>query len=140
MRPALAAPLLICALCAAAPGRAQDTSALKPLTAMEFDARTVGRTITYSVSGQPYGVEQYLPGRRVLWAFTESECKEGTWFQAGEQICFDYQDDSGLQCWTFFATDQGLSAKFQGDDAAEPLVSLNESPAPLACRGPDIGA
>ncbi len=138
MRTALAAAVLTSALCATA-ALAQDGPAPRPLNAMEFDARTVGRTITYSAGGQPYGVEQYLPGRRVLWAFTESECKEGTWFPAGDQICFDYHDDSGLQCWTFFDTPQGLSAKFQGDDAAEPLVSLSESPEPLACHGPDLG-
>ncbi|MCL7464377.1 hypothetical protein [Phaeovulum sp. NW3] len=110
-----------------------------PLDAAEFDARTQGRTITYSAYGQPYGVEQYLPGRRVLWAFEGGACKEGTWFQQGEMICFDYRDDGGLQCWTFHDTPEGLMARFLGDPGAEPLVSLSESPEPLDCPGPEVG-
>ncbi|OCX66192.1 hypothetical protein BFP70_07840 [Thioclava sp. SK-1] len=110
-----------------------------PLDAAAFDARTSGKTITYSSGGMPYGVEQYLPHNRVLWAFAEGECKEGTWFQNGPQICFDYQDDNGLQCWTFHDTDNGLMARFMGDDDSTPLISLTESAEPLACPGPDIG-
>ena len=110
-----------------------------PLDAEGFDARTVGRTITYSAGGFAYGTEQYLPGRKVLWAFEGDICKEGTWFQDGQYICFDYQDENGLQCWTFFDTPQGLMARFRGDPASEPLVSLGESPKPLSCQGPDVG-
>lgn len=128
------------ALLMALPAFAQDVSDLGlPLGAEAFDARTVGRTITYLSEGQPYGVEQYLPGRKVLWAFAEGACKEGTWFQAGDQICFDYQDENGLQCWAFYDTDEGLVASFEGRTDLAPLVSLRESPEPLACEGPDVG-
>ena len=111
----------------------------KPLTAEQFDARTQGRTITYSAQGQPYGTEQYKPGHKVVWAFTQSECKEGDWFQSDEYICFDYGDYAPLQCWTFYDSPQGLVAKFRGDPASEPLVSLSESQDPLSCQGPDLG-
>lgn len=134
-RPALS--LLMMTACAL-PARAEDPG--PPLDAQGFDARTVGRTITYSAGGFAYGTEQYLPGNRVLWAFEGDLCKEGTWFQDGEHICFDYRDQNGLQCWTFFDTPQGLVARFRGDPASEPLIALSESPEPLACQGPDIGA
>ena len=125
----------------ATPTLAQDAANPgPPLDAAGFDTRTVGRTITYSAGGFAYGTEQYLPGRKVLWAFEGDICKEGTWFQDGQYICFDYQDENGLQCWTFFDTAQGLVARFRGDPASEPLVSLGESPKPLSCQGPDVGA
>ncbi|MER5170588.1 hypothetical protein [Thioclava sp. GXIMD2076] len=117
---------------------AQDAET--PLDAAGFEARTTGKTITYSAGGLPYGIEQYLPGRKVLWAFTQSECKTGTWAQEGDEICFDYQDENGKQCWHFFDTKDGLKAQFMGDGgASEPLISLQESETPLNCPGPDIG-
>ena len=134
---ALIALAALPALAQEAPPSAPETG--PPLSAEAFDARTVGRTITYSSAGLPYGVEQYLPGRRVLWAFAEGECKEGTWFQAEELICFDYEDENGLQCWTFFDTADGLIARFEGRTDQAPLVSLTESPEPLACQGPEVG-
>jgi hypothetical protein len=135
--PALAAGLL-----AALPALSQDLGAQDlgpPMDTASFDARTQGRTITYSVDGLPYGIEQYLPGQRVRWAFSEGECKEGDWFQADQFICFDYHDESGLQCWTFHEQDGELVARFRGDDANAPLVGLIETDEPLACQGPEIG-
>ena len=129
--------LLSTFLVLAAPLAAQELG--PPMDAAAFDARTVGRTITYSVGGQPYGIEQYMPGQKVLWAFAEGQCKEGTWFQAGEFICFDYQDENGLQCWTFHERGPDLVARFRGQSQNEPLVGLSESPEPLVCQGPDVG-
>lgn len=128
---------LFCGFLAALPALSQDLG--PPMDAAAFEARTQGRTITYSIAGQPYGIEQYLPGRRVLWAFAEGECKEGDWFQADQFICFDYRDAHGLQCWTFHDQGGELVARFRGDDANAPLVGLTESTEPLACQGPDIG-
>ncbi len=104
-----------------------------PLDAASFDARTLGRTITYSQNGEVYGIEEYLPDRRVRWAFVGGECHEGTWFQDGEDICFFYEDGADLQCWQFSDTEAGLVARFRGNPDNEPLVSLAETRAPLAC-------
>lgn len=132
-------PALILALLALAPIAAWADDLGPPMTAEQFDARTVGKTITYSSGGQAYGVEEYRPGHKVVWAFAEGDCREGEWFQQGEQICFDYHDDSGLQCWTFHDSPAGLVAKFQGSDQSEPLISLKESTEPLNCPGPEVG-
>ncbi|MBZ4022703.1 hypothetical protein CKO11_09560 [Rhodobacter sp. TJ_12] len=111
-----------------------------PLSAEQFDALTLGKTITYSADGAVYGIEEYRPGRRVVWAFSEGNCQEGDWFAMGDQICFDYHmPEVGLQCWTFHQRGDDLVAWFEGDRAGEPLVSLRESPAPLNCPGPEIG-
>jgi len=104
-----------------------------PLDAAAFDARTQGRTITYSQFGEVYGIEEYLPDRRVRWAFVGGECKVGSWFQDGEHICFLYDDGTDLQCWVFTETETGLMARFRGMPDSEPLVSLVESRAPLVC-------
>ena len=66
MRPAL---LGLCALIAL-PLAAQDLGL--PVTGPEFDAYVTGRTLTYAAAGQIYGTEAYLPGRRVIWAFTQA--------------------------------------------------------------------
>lgn len=110
-----------------------------PMDAAQFDARTLGKTITYSAGGAPYGIEEYRPGRKVVWAFAEGDCREGDWFQLNDQICFDYHDQTPLQCWTFHDSPDGLVARFEGRDDGEPLVSLKESDAPLNCPGPSVG-
>lgn len=128
---------LLCLLLAT-PAIAQDDPGA-PMTAEEFDARTLGKTITYSAGGTPYGIEEYRPGHKVVWAFAEGDCREGDWFQQGDQICFDYHDETALQCWIFRDSPAGLTAQFQGDAQSEPLVSLTESDKPLNCPGPEVG-
>jgi hypothetical protein len=134
MRPVFIALALIAGLtpvCAAEPGQ--------PLTAEEFDAATVGRTLYYNSGGQPYGVEQYLPGRRVVWAFLGDDCRKGEWYPEGNDICFVYEDNPEPQCWAFFQSKSGLLARFRGDPASLPLIAVEESGAPMACMGPDVG-
>ncbi len=132
--PARGALPLIAVVLAAAPGHAQEA-----LDANAFDSRTQGRTITYSAYGSAYGVEQYLPGRKVVWAYTEGQCKTGFWFEQAGLICFAYENEPDLQCWTFHDSAVGLTAYFNGDQENEPLVSLDESPEPLNCSGPEVG-
>ncbi|RWR35156.1 hypothetical protein D2T29_01410 [Sinirhodobacter populi] len=144
MRPTLILrPLALCLALlplTSAPGAAQPPAQIgPPMTAEEFDARTRGKTIEYTAQGQPYGVEEYRPGRKVVWAFEGDDCREGDWFQRDDQICFDYHDDTGLQCWTFHDSPDGLVAFFEGRNDGDPLISLRESTVPLNCPGPDLG-
>ncbi|MEM9437049.1 MAG: hypothetical protein AAGA15_08410 [Pseudomonadota bacterium] len=111
-----------------------------PLTASEFEALTTGKTLTYATEGQtPYGTEEYLPGRKVRWAFTGQECKDGEWFEEGGLICFIYEDNPDPQCWSFFLTPQGIRAQFENREGTAPLYSIAESTEPLFCPGPLIG-
>jgi hypothetical protein len=128
MRPflALLGALVAAPLLAAEPGQ--------PLTPEEFDAATVGKTLYYNSAGQPYGVEQYLPGRKVIWAFLGDDCRKGEWYPEGNDICF-----VDPQCWTFYDSGSGLLARFRGDPASLPLIAVEESGAPMACMGPDVG-
>lgn len=118
----------------------QAALAAQPMSGGEFEAYTTGKTLTYAEGGQPYGVERYLPGRRVVWAFVGDECRYGTWYEAEGQICFVYENEADAQCWIFQQTGAGLRAHFVGDPQGSTLVEVEEDPDALKCPGPDVGA
>lgn len=115
------------------------TLAEAPMTAAEFEAATTGRTLTYAEGGQVYGVEQYKPGRRVLWAFRGDQCREGIWYEDAGDICFIYEHDPTPQCWQFHKRPGGMTARFMGRDAGTDLSVVAETSDPLLCAGPDVG-
>ncbi|MFN6977151.1 MAG: hypothetical protein ACK4OP_03435 [Gemmobacter sp.] len=123
------------AIAAASPAAAET-----PLSGAAFDALTRGRTLTYGIGSTPYGVEQYLPGRRVIWAFLGEPCRFGTWSEPEPgTICFVYENDTGPQCWQFFDDAGRLRARFMGDPAGADLIQVDESDRPMACPGPQVG-
>lgn len=130
-------PPLLLALVMAAPLAAAEPG--RPMDAAEFEAATVGRTLFYTSGGMAYGAEQYLPGRRVIWAFLGDDCRKGEWYEAEGFICFVYEDAPEPQCWTFFKAAGGLTARFRGDPLGLPLVAVEESTEPMQCLGPDLG-
>ncbi len=137
LRPVLAAALALLGAFSAAAMEQQD----RPITGAEFDAYTLGRTLTYGIGGQPYGIERYLPDRRVIWRFLGEECREGQWFESGQQICFVYDDEPGRQhCWMFFLSPEGLRARFAGDPDGAELVEVEQSDRPMMCPGEFLGA
>jgi hypothetical protein len=109
------------------------------MTAAEFETYATDKTLTYSVGGEVYGVEHYLPGRRVVWAFKDDDCARGIWYEKAGLICFAYENLDPEQCWTFFPSATGLRAQFAGDQAASPQSEVAESTKPLICAGPDVG-
>ncbi len=132
-RSALAVLSLTFGLCAAA-------QAETPMDAEAFDRYTQGRTLTFNAQGVPYGIEQYLPGRRVIWAFIGQECEEGHWYQREDMICFVYDTYPEEQCWQFFETDRGLRAVFiDADGPSTELVEVQQSNEPLICEAPGVG-
>ena len=109
------------------------------MTAAEFEAYATGKTLTYSVGGQVFGTEQYLPDRHVVWAFKGDDCTNGTWYEDAGLICFVYPSEGTPQCWTFYLDAAGLRAKFAGDGIGSELSVVKQNPAPMACMGPDVG-
>lgn len=133
----VSAVLLACAL----PAQAQKAPQQTPLNAETFDAYTLGRTLSYQVQGEPYGVEQYLPNRRVRWTFIGDQCQDGVWYERNGNICFLYDHaPADEQCWLFYQTDSGLRAVFQGPDGpSTELYEVQQTDAPMACMGPGVG-
>ena len=110
------------------------------LTAETFEALTLGRTMTWAEFGQVYGVEQYLPDRRVRWTVLGDDCKLGHWYPDGGMICFQYEDDPDPDCWTITEDAEGLAARYAGASATSPPVLVQETTDPMACFGPEVGA
>ena len=108
---------------------ATQSLAETPMTAAaEFEAYSTGKTLTYSVDGQVYGAEQYMPDRRVIWAFKGNACADGVWYEEAGLICFAYENDANPQCWIFYAGATGLRAEFTGDTAGSPVSKVDQSP------------
>ena len=127
--------LLAALLLAASPALAET-----PMTGAEFDALTVGRSMTWSEFGMVYGVEQYLPDRRVRWSAVGKDCKLGHWYEDGPQICFQYEDDIEPDCWIIFRDGDSIRARYTSQPTANDPVVVAETPDPPACFGPEVGA
>ena len=111
-----------------------------PMSAAEFEAYTTGKTLTYSAGGYVYGIEEYLKNRRVRWAFLDDECQEGSWYPAGDMICFEYDGYPGAQCWTFFERPGGLMARYENNPEELELIETRAAREPLICLGPKVGS
>ena len=109
------------------------------MTATEFDAYVTGKVMDFSQAGQVWGTEAYKTNRRVIWAFTNDECREGYWYAQDEQICFIYEDPNDPQCWRFYKTDTGVSVRYSGDPTESEMSTVTESVDGLGCPGPDVG-
>jgi hypothetical protein len=109
------------------------------LSGAEFEAHVTGKTLTYSQFGQTYGVEEYLDGRKVRWAFTDDVCQYGYWYDKGNEICFVYTDYPDPVCWTFWKEDGKLMGVTTGDPVESALTEAERTDTPLTCPGPDVG-
>ncbi|WP_212524448.1 hypothetical protein [Actibacterium sp. MT2.3-13A] len=126
---------LIALILAASPALAAE-----PMSAEEFERYTTGKTLYYGTPGAPYGAEQYLPGRRVIWTFLDGACQEGVWYESEGLICFAYDTlPGGPQCWSFYATPGGMTALFENDPGETELIETEQGHDPLLCPGPDVG-
>lgn len=109
------------------------------MTAAEFDAYTIGKTLFYGRSGDPYGAEVYLPNRRVRWSFLDGLCKEGEWYEADGLICFVYETNPAPQCWSFERGTSGLIARFEDNPDTTELYEASDPGQEMVCLGPRIG-
>jgi hypothetical protein len=121
--------LLIC-LILATPAAAQDT-----MNAQEFDAHVTGRTITYRTKSDPsFGVERYLPGRRVMWSTFDGICQYGVWFESKGDICFRYEGDPEHKCWTMHDDPGGLRGVYTTRLPATVIFEIIDREDPLICN------
>ena len=114
-----------------------QANAQNKMTGEAFDAHVTGRTITFRTDTNPaYGIEAYLPGRRVMWSAFDGTCMYGTWYESEGNICFIYDDDPEPKCWATYRQKGTMWATFINvpdgtviyeTDADEPLICNNLS-------------
>lgn len=113
----------------ASPTLAEDAP---PLSADAFEALVEGLTFdTHDRTGS-YGIETFLPGRRAIWR-DALQCLEGTWRQAGDQICFDYIGEPLPYCWTYHDKGGWIAGYFEGDLATP--IALYPVEELVTCEG-----
>lgn len=122
--------LLLCLLSASA-------FAQSPLSADEFQTMTEGRILYYGIDGERYGVEEYLPDRRVRWSYLDGKCSDGHWYEDSGLICFVYEHRPDPQCWSFFDRGGKLAARFESGDQTE-FYEI-EGNGEMLCLGPEVG-
>ncbi|MCA0994148.1 hypothetical protein [Alloyangia pacifica] len=119
---------------------ASPLAAAQPMTGAEFEAYVTGKTLYFGRGGTAYGVEEYLPDRQVRWSFLDGQCKDGSWYQEGQMICFVYEDAPMPQCWSFYREGSGLRAVFENDPGNTVLYEAQQNDEPMLCLGPEVGA
>ncbi|MEY1554881.1 hypothetical protein AB3Y40_04525 [Yoonia sp. R2331] len=113
---------------------AAPVAAETPMTAKEFDTYATGRTLTFGLAdGTVFGVEQYLPDRRVIWSRMDGTCTDGFWYAHKSNICFVYENDPEPKCWEIFRTANGIRADFANQPGTTVLFEAIEDPAALIC-------
>jgi hypothetical protein len=127
------APLIL-AFALATPALAETT-----ITAEVFEAHVTGKTLTYQQFDNVFGIEEYLPGRKVRWSTAPNECLYGSWFPEGDEICFVYEYNPTPVCWSFWLQNGALVALSETGVAGEELYEVAASDQGLPCPGPDIG-
>ena len=121
---------LLLVLTIASPAVAQDG-----MTGAEFDAYVTGRTITFRTDLNPsYGIERYLPGRRVMWSTFDGICQYGVWFESKGDICFRYEHDPEHKCWTIYDEPGGLRGVFTTRPNTTVIYEIPDREDPLICN------
>jgi hypothetical protein len=110
-----------------------------PMTGAEFDADVTGKTVTYDYGNGLFGTEEYLPDRRVRWAFEGDTCIYGTWYQAEDEICFLYENDPTPQCWLYFLEGGSIRGRYMGPGGGWEILESARTTQGLSCAGPDVG-
>ena len=86
-----------------------------------------------------YTAESYFDNAMVRWSFLDGNCLIGRWYEASELLCFDYGTVVDIQCWRFFKGENGLIAKFDGENDSQTLYKAYHTPSRLKCPWPDVG-
>lgn len=111
----------------------------QPMDGDTFDAYTRGKTLFYGQNGQAYGAEIYFDNRRVRWSFLDGECKDGVWYEEGDQICFVYEDNPDPQCWAFSQDNGRLVARYENLPGSTELYEAVDVGEEMICLGPEVG-
>ncbi|MEL6573454.1 MAG: hypothetical protein AAFQ64_17475 [Pseudomonadota bacterium] len=113
---------------------ASPVAAQMPMTGAEFEAYVAGRIMSFGSEGDPtFGVEQYLPNRRVIWSTGNGECTNGVWYESKGDICFRYDGDPEAKCWAIYEEGDGLRAEFTTRPNTTVIFETEDYTVPLIC-------
>ncbi len=105
------------------------------MDAQAFEDYVEGRTITFRTDLEPeFGVERYLPGRRVMWSTFDGICQYGVWFESKGDICFRYDNDPEHKCWAIFDDPAGMRAEFTTRPNTTVIYEIPGRDDPLICN------
>jgi hypothetical protein len=110
-----------------------------PITAQQFEAHVTGKTVTYGQADSLFGIEEYLPDRKVRWSTAPDRCLYGSWYPKDDDICFVYEYDPTPACWTFWLRNGALVALSTNGVPGEELHEVAADDRPLPCPGPEVG-
>jgi len=103
--------------------------------AAEFDAHVTDRTITFRTELNPlYGIERYLPGRRVMWSDLSGTCQYGVWFESKGDICFRYEGDPEHKCWAIYLENGIMRGVYTTRPPFTEIFEVPEADEPLICN------
>ena len=111
-----------------------------PMTAEEFEALTLGRTVQWTRSGQLYATEHYLAGRQLQWAYPDEPCKTANWYPQGDAICFRYDPAADTVCWEMTRSETGFLARYTANPPDASPVEVTFTAKPLACDTSGAGS
>ena len=92
------------------------------ITPEEFEDLSTGKTLHFNNELGYHGSEQYLSDREVRWRFANGLCQVGYWYDQGDAICFQYENEPAPMCWLFLQTDRGLEAEQLPRGFTSPLL------------------
>ncbi len=107
-------------------------------TLEEFEAAVAGKTMLWAEEGKVYGVEEYLPGRRVGWRRGDEPCRYGEYYAKDGLICFQYDKDGIDHCWQMWRRDV-LFLATQPRYPNSAITIISESGDSLNCPAPLVG-
>lgn len=108
-----------------------------------FNQTTLGQTYDFSVAGNTYGREIYLPNHQVIWDTLQGEtCLYGTWYSTNTAICFVYENQPNTpKCWNIFPEVGGEHiALFENNPNDERPYTMVPTSEPMMCTGPEVGS
>lgn len=114
-----------------------------PMTGAEFQAHIGMNTFSYLYSNGVRGTADYGPGHTLVWAFEGDTCVNGYWFEAGDDICFAFEDGALSACWHFYKQDNrlhGIATRLSsGDQTSVEIFEASHTDQSVDCPGPDVG-
>jgi hypothetical protein len=127
------------ALSAALPA---PTLAETPMTGAEFQAYIGTSTVSYLYNDGFIGQADYGPDQTLLWRYdVENEpCQKGFWYQTGDALCFEFEDQKLGACWHFYRQSDGIVGIGIGEVEGVRIIDVARTDTPLSCPADPLGA